>query len=62
MTETVCSACLSEACLAGILMCEEARMAGTIRRERVRRCGPLSECARNGHVDRLPGEPLEEHV
>ena len=31
-------------------------------RERVRRCGPLSACARNGHADRLPGESLEDHV
>ena len=31
-------------------------------RERVRRCGPLSACARNGHIDRLPGESLKDHI
>ena len=30
--------------------------------ERIRRCGPLSICARNGHVDRLGDEPIEDHV
>jgi len=31
-------------------------------RERIRRCGPLSDCARRGHADRLPGVSLEDHI
>ena len=30
--------------------------------ERMRRCGPLTDCARSGHADRAPGESLEDHA
>ena len=33
-TETICSACMTEACAAGILLCEDARRAGILRRAR----------------------------
>jgi hypothetical protein len=35
-SEIVCSACLTEACAAGILMCEDARAAGIVFRQALR--------------------------
>lgn len=30
--------------------------------ERIRRCGPLSACSRNGHAGRADQGPIEDHI
>ena len=42
MREVVCAACLTEACAAGTLMCEDARKAALVMRERACGCGDAS--------------------
>jgi hypothetical protein len=58
-TVTVCASCLTEECVAGVLMCEGARQAGTtiVRRAsetaRVRPMRPIKDIA--GRIDQIIG-------
>ena len=47
---TACSACLTEACWQGVLMCEDARRAGITQIPRKRNRGPIPSAWRRRPV------------